>query len=238
MLIAALAHLSQRYYTLCAQVAGGNGEQMISRDIYRLGTRMDFFRLLAFYTTGPGFYMNIFFVLLGVYSTVWAFLVLTVTGAQRLEDGENPGTFINTISGAVLRCFVKSLEKLSATGMLFRVRVCADMRLPLRPTTALNGCSKGPPHPPSLPVNLCLSPPSYVSPALSRLHFPGPLYAPLDQSPAPIRRTMLEPKVKNEGQFPDNPQPRLWSFVRLCSYIQRSISMHPCQSFNCHDVAV
>jgi hypothetical protein len=29
------------------QVAGGNGEQVLSRDVYRLGTQFDFFRLLA-----------------------------------------------------------------------------------------------------------------------------------------------------------------------------------------------
>ena len=33
---------------LCrAQVAGGNGEQCLSRDIYRLGTQFDFMRLMA-----------------------------------------------------------------------------------------------------------------------------------------------------------------------------------------------
>jgi hypothetical protein len=31
------------------QVAGGNGEQVISRDVYRIGNQFDFFRLLAFY---------------------------------------------------------------------------------------------------------------------------------------------------------------------------------------------
>jgi len=29
------------------QVAGGNGEQCLSRDIYRLGTQFDFMRLMA-----------------------------------------------------------------------------------------------------------------------------------------------------------------------------------------------
>ena len=28
-------------------MAGGNGEQVLSRDVYRLGTQFDFFRLLA-----------------------------------------------------------------------------------------------------------------------------------------------------------------------------------------------
>jgi hypothetical protein len=29
------------------QVAGGNGEQCLSRDVYRLGTQFDFMRLMA-----------------------------------------------------------------------------------------------------------------------------------------------------------------------------------------------
>lgn len=33
------------------QVAGGNGEQVISRDVYRLGTQFDFFRLMAWCVT-------------------------------------------------------------------------------------------------------------------------------------------------------------------------------------------
>ena len=31
------------------QVAGGNGEQCLSRDIYRLGTQFDFMRLMAWW---------------------------------------------------------------------------------------------------------------------------------------------------------------------------------------------
>jgi hypothetical protein len=34
------------------QVSGGNGEQVMSRDVHRLCTQLDFFRLLAFYHSG------------------------------------------------------------------------------------------------------------------------------------------------------------------------------------------
>ena len=96
----AFAHMSgwRNGYMCIEQVAGGNGEQAISRDIYRLGTRMDFFRLMSFYQTGPGFFGNAYLVLLGVYSTVWAFLLITVVGAQRLDLGD--GNLFSTISGA------------------------------------------------------------------------------------------------------------------------------------------
>ncbi|KAM0872122.1 hypothetical protein ACQ4PT_038938 [Festuca glaucescens] len=41
-----------------AKVANGNGEQTLSRDIYRLGHRFDFFRMLSCYFTTVGFYFS------------------------------------------------------------------------------------------------------------------------------------------------------------------------------------
>lgn len=41
-----------------AKVANGNSEQTISRDIYRLGRRFDFFRMLSCYFTTTGFYFS------------------------------------------------------------------------------------------------------------------------------------------------------------------------------------
>ena len=41
-----------------AKIANGNGEQTMSRDVYRLGHRMDFFRMLSVYFTTVGFYFN------------------------------------------------------------------------------------------------------------------------------------------------------------------------------------
>lgn len=41
-----------------AKVANGNSEQILSRDIYRLGRRFDFFRMLSCYFTTVGFYVN------------------------------------------------------------------------------------------------------------------------------------------------------------------------------------
>jgi DNA-directed RNA polymerase subunit beta' len=38
--------------------ACGNGEQVLSRDIYRLGHRFDFFRMLSCYFTTVGFYIS------------------------------------------------------------------------------------------------------------------------------------------------------------------------------------
>ncbi|RVW37918.1 Callose synthase 11 [Vitis vinifera] len=41
-----------------AKVASGNGEQVLSRDVYRLGHRLDFFRMLSFFYSTVGFYFT------------------------------------------------------------------------------------------------------------------------------------------------------------------------------------
>lgn len=46
-------------YKFEAKLSQGNGEQMISRDVSRLGERLDMARLLSFYYSGPGFYLNV-----------------------------------------------------------------------------------------------------------------------------------------------------------------------------------
>lgn len=41
-----------------SKIAGGGGEWAISRESYRMGTRLDIFRLFAFYHAAVGFYIN------------------------------------------------------------------------------------------------------------------------------------------------------------------------------------
>ena len=40
------------------KVASGNGEQTLSRDIYRLGQLFDFFRMMSFFFTTVGYYFT------------------------------------------------------------------------------------------------------------------------------------------------------------------------------------
>ncbi|KAJ6970667.1 callose synthase 10 isoform X1 [Populus alba x Populus x berolinensis] len=49
------------------KVAGGNGEQVLSRDVYRLGQLFDFFRMLSFYFTTVGYYVCTMMTVLTVY---------------------------------------------------------------------------------------------------------------------------------------------------------------------------
>ncbi|KAK9796256.1 hypothetical protein WJX73_006556 [Symbiochloris irregularis] len=109
-----------------AKVSGGNGEQMLSRDINRLGKRLDFFRMLSFYHSGPGFYLNTFLVLLGVYATVWAYLIVTIAGAQRLAI-DDKGNLYNTITGRTAGLSVVTVLQLGFLGfLLYAAESCLE----------------------------------------------------------------------------------------------------------------
>ncbi|KAI9164724.1 hypothetical protein LWI28_000822 [Acer negundo] len=65
-----------------AKVACGNGEQTLSRDIYRLGHRFDFFRMLSCYFTTIGFYVSSLMVVLTVYAFLYGRLYLSLSGLE------------------------------------------------------------------------------------------------------------------------------------------------------------
>jgi callose synthase len=67
-----------------AKIANGNGEQTMSRDIYRLGHRFDFFRMLSCYFTTVGFYFSTMLTVLTVYVFLYGRLYLVLSG---LEEG-------------------------------------------------------------------------------------------------------------------------------------------------------
>jgi callose synthase len=54
-----------------AKIANGNGEQTLSRDIYRLGHRFDFFRMLSCYFTTIGFYFSTMVCLKCTFFRTW-----------------------------------------------------------------------------------------------------------------------------------------------------------------------
>ncbi|KAK1390765.1 1,3-beta-glucan synthase [Heracleum sosnowskyi] len=67
-----------------AKIANGNGEQTLSRDLYRLGHRFDFFRMLSCYFTTIGFYFSTLVTVLTVYVFLYGRLYLVLSG---LEEG-------------------------------------------------------------------------------------------------------------------------------------------------------
>ncbi|XP_043691050.1 callose synthase 3-like isoform X2 [Telopea speciosissima] len=77
-----------------SKIANGNGEQTLSRDIYRLGHRFDFFRMLSCYFTTVGFYFSTLITVLTVYVFLYGRLYLVLSG---LEEGLLTQTSIQDI---------------------------------------------------------------------------------------------------------------------------------------------
>ncbi|CDY34913.1 BnaA01g32440D [Brassica napus] len=69
------------------KVAGGNGEQVLSRDVYRLGQLLDFFRMMSFYFTTVGFYFCTMLTVLTLYIFLYgkAYLAFSGVGATIRE---------------------------------------------------------------------------------------------------------------------------------------------------------
>lgn len=82
-----------------AKVASGNGEQVLSRDVYRLGHRLDFFRMLSVFYTTVGYYFNSMMVVLTVYAFLWGRLYLALSGVEKnaMQSSSN-----NAALGAIL----------------------------------------------------------------------------------------------------------------------------------------
>lgn len=81
-----------------AKVASGNGEQVLSRDVYRLGHRLDFFRMLSFFYTTVGYFFNTMMVVVMVYTFLWGRLYLALSGVE--EHAKNASN--NKALGAIL----------------------------------------------------------------------------------------------------------------------------------------
>ncbi|CAA0825289.1 Callose synthase 11 [Striga hermonthica] len=81
-----------------AKVASGNGEQVLSRDVYRLGHRLDFFRMLSVFYTTVGYYFNTMVVVVMVYAFLWGRLYLALSGVE--DHARNAGN--NAALGAVV----------------------------------------------------------------------------------------------------------------------------------------
>ncbi|KAL4563210.1 hypothetical protein LXL04_027246 [Taraxacum kok-saghyz] len=82
-----------------AKVASGNGEQVLSRDVYRLGHRLDFFRMLSFFYTTVGFYYNTMMMVVMVYTFLWGRLYLALSG---VEGAAMDNTKYNKAFGAII----------------------------------------------------------------------------------------------------------------------------------------
>lgn len=100
-----------------AKVASGNGEQVLSRDVYRLGHRLDFFRMLSFFYTTVGFFFNTMMVVLTVYAFLWGRLYLCLSGIESSIEAGNSST--NKALSAILnQQFIIQLGLFTALPMI------------------------------------------------------------------------------------------------------------------------
>ncbi|KAL8138257.1 hypothetical protein V2J09_004258 [Rumex salicifolius] len=98
-----------------AKVSSGNGEQILSRDVYRLGHRLDFFRMLSVFYSTVGFYFNSMLVVMSVYLFLWGRLYLALSGVERnVKNSTN-----NAAMGAMLnQQFIIQLGLFTALPMI------------------------------------------------------------------------------------------------------------------------
>ncbi|XP_076914598.1 callose synthase 9-like, partial [Bidens hawaiensis] len=93
------------------KVAGGNGEQVLSRDIYRLGQLFDFFRMLSFYFTTVGFDSSTMLTVITVWLFLYGKLYLALSGVG--EDIQDRATVLDN----------KALNTALNTQFLFQIGV-------------------------------------------------------------------------------------------------------------------
>ncbi|MBA0836692.1 hypothetical protein Goarm_008887 [Gossypium armourianum] len=99
-----------------AKVASGNGEQILSRDVYRLGHRLDFFRMFSFFFSTVGHYFSTMVVVLTVYTFLWGRLYLALSG---VEGGAKNQSISSKAVGTILnQQFVIQLGLFTALPMV------------------------------------------------------------------------------------------------------------------------
>ncbi|KAL6774638.1 GSL1 [Auxenochlorella protothecoides x Auxenochlorella symbiontica] len=108
-----------------SKVSGGNGEQAMSRDLFRMCSRFDFFRLMAFYHSGTGFFINSFLIMTLVYLNIWVILVLALTNSMLVVDPYTL-TVINALTGQAVAVSVNQAVQL---GMLSIIVFAVELLL-------------------------------------------------------------------------------------------------------------
>ncbi|XP_072086869.1 callose synthase 11 [Arachis hypogaea] len=99
-----------------AKVSSGNGEQILSRDVYRLGHRLDFFRMLSVFYTTVGFYFNSMVIVLTVYAFLWGRLYMALSGIE--GEAMNNATNNKALGAVINQQFIIQLGLFTALPMI------------------------------------------------------------------------------------------------------------------------
>lgn len=73
-------------YKFEAKLAQGAAEQSLSRDVYRIGERLDFFKLLSFYYNHVGFYLNMSYICWTVFILTYLNLLKAAIGVEQVGE--------------------------------------------------------------------------------------------------------------------------------------------------------
>ncbi|KAJ8457794.1 hypothetical protein OPV22_030720 [Ensete ventricosum] len=114
-----------------AKVANGNSEQSLSRDIYRLGQRFDFFRMLSCYFTTVGFYFNSLISIIGVYIFLYGQLYLVLSGLEKALITEARVQNVKSIETALASQSFLQLGLLTGLPMMMELGLEKGVRLAL-----------------------------------------------------------------------------------------------------------
>jgi len=89
-------------YKFEAKLSQGNGEQSLSRDVYRMCQRLDFCRLLSYYFGGIGHYFSNVLTILTIYVVVYLMAMLAVYDLESIGGRKiTPMGFIQMLLGGL-----------------------------------------------------------------------------------------------------------------------------------------
>lgn len=100
------------------KVAGGNGEQVLSRDVYRLGQLLDFYRMMSFYFTTVGYYFCTMLTVLTVYIFLYGKAYLALSGVGAFFQGVASVTNNSALNAALNTQFLFQIGVFTAVPMI------------------------------------------------------------------------------------------------------------------------
>ncbi|XP_038685506.1 callose synthase 10 isoform X2 [Tripterygium wilfordii] len=100
------------------KVSGGNGEQVLSRDVYRIGQLFDFFRMLSFYFTTVGHYVCTMMTVLTVYIFLYGRAYLAFSGVDRAISREAKMSGNTALNAALNAQFLVQIGIFTAVPMI------------------------------------------------------------------------------------------------------------------------
>ncbi|MCO5596467.1 hypothetical protein L7F22_050530 [Adiantum nelumboides] len=101
-----------------SKVAGGNGEQVLSRDVYRLGHHLDFFHMLSFYYTTVGFFISNMMVVFTVYAFLWGRVYLALSGLEKSVASQGAAFTNRALTASLNQQFIVQLGIFTALPMI------------------------------------------------------------------------------------------------------------------------